>query len=251
MSLVFYLVANSTYANKLFGAAITNQTLSHAYLLHGLHNDSLIKESLAIIQLYLTTHHPIHHHSPISIDTEHPDILIINQKEKIKRSDIESVIDRIKYGPSCYSHCFICITQIENMTLKAANMFLKTLEEPLPGICFMLTTTRRADVLPTIASRCHCVYIPSTATLIPSPILCEWDTFAAYTHADRLELIKDMATDKENTILHLYYWLNSLHTLPQTPSHTTVTSCIMTLLESLSRPVNLRLQLETLALWDI
>ena len=45
----------------------------------------------------------------------------------------------------------------EKLRAEAANLLLKTLEEPPPRTTFILTTSRPADVLPTIVSRCQVI----------------------------------------------------------------------------------------------
>lgn len=47
------------------------------------------------------------------------------------------------------------IEQPEKMTLAAANSFLKTLEEPLGGVLFILVSDDPAGMLPTMLSRCQ------------------------------------------------------------------------------------------------
>ena len=47
------------------------------------------------------------------------------------------------------------ITQADAMNAEAANRFLKTLEEPPPGLTFILTTAQPSRLLPTIISRCQ------------------------------------------------------------------------------------------------
>ncbi|MGQ9630350.1 MAG: DNA polymerase III subunit delta' [bacterium] len=46
------------------------------------------------------------------------------------------------------------IRDADRMTLSAANCLLKTLEEPPPGVVFLLTTTNINGILPTVRSRC-------------------------------------------------------------------------------------------------
>ncbi len=49
------------------------------------------------------------------------------------------------------------IRSAEKLRYEAANRLLKTLEEPPPQTTFILTTSRPAEVLPTIASRCQVI----------------------------------------------------------------------------------------------
>ena len=49
----------------------------------------------------------------------------------------------------------VIITEIERMTIPAANSLLKLLEEPPPTMHLLLTTAHRSGLLPTIISRCQ------------------------------------------------------------------------------------------------
>lgn len=55
----------------------------------------------------------------------------------------------------------LILDDADRMNDPAANALLKTLEEPPPGILFLLLTARSAHLLPTIHSRCHRVpFVP-------------------------------------------------------------------------------------------
>ncbi len=49
----------------------------------------------------------------------------------------------------------VVIDDADRLTVPASNAVLKTLEEPPPGIVFLLVTSRPAHLLETIHSRCH------------------------------------------------------------------------------------------------
>ncbi|MBZ0264684.1 DNA polymerase III subunit delta' [bacterium] len=49
----------------------------------------------------------------------------------------------------------VLISQADRLRVQAANAFLKLLEEPPPGIVFILTSDRESRLLPTIVSRCQ------------------------------------------------------------------------------------------------
>lgn len=53
------------------------------------------------------------------------------------------------------SRRFVIIDEVQLMNTQAANMLLKTLEEPAEGTFFFLITSQRARVLQTIQSRCQ------------------------------------------------------------------------------------------------
>lgn len=51
-------------------------------------------------------------------------------------------------------HKVVIVDEVHMLSTSASNAFLKTLEEPPPGVTFILATTERKKVLTTIASRC-------------------------------------------------------------------------------------------------
>lgn len=56
------------------------------------------------------------------------------------------------------------LDRVDLLGIQPANAFLKTLEEPIPGVTFLLLARTREGVLPTIVSRCQVVpfrHIPS------------------------------------------------------------------------------------------
>ena len=86
----------------------------------------------------------------------HPDLLILQSGGKsIKIDEIRQVTDFVKFGPSFSKWKVIVINGADLMTEEASNSFLKTLEEPLENILFILTTVRESKILRTIASRCQ------------------------------------------------------------------------------------------------
>lgn len=58
--------------------------------------------------------------------------------------------------------CFM--VRAESMTTEAANCLLKVLEEPPPGVLFLLTSDQPQALLPTVVSRCEQVYFPALGT---------------------------------------------------------------------------------------
>jgi DNA polymerase-3 subunit delta' len=57
-------------------------------------------------------------------------------------------------GPLLSRHKVVVFQEAEKMNLAAANAFLKTLEEPVPYMKFILVTSEIGRILPTIRSRC-------------------------------------------------------------------------------------------------
>jgi len=69
--------------------------------------------------------------------------------------DIRNLIDQVRYPPQHGDFKVYIIDEVHMLSSNAFNAFLKTLEEP-PSYCiFILATTEKHKVLPTILSRCQ------------------------------------------------------------------------------------------------
>ncbi|OJW73437.1 MAG: DNA polymerase III, subunit gamma and tau [Candidatus Amoebophilus sp. 36-38] len=69
--------------------------------------------------------------------------------------DIRSLVDQIRYPPQHGSYKIYIIDEVHMLSQAAFNAFLKTLEEPPKYVIFILATTEKHKVLPTILSRCQ------------------------------------------------------------------------------------------------
>lgn len=67
----------------------------------------------------------------------------------------EDLVQPASYRPGEGAYKVFLVTDAELMNEKAANTFLKVLEEPPPQTVFLLTTSRPEQLLPTIVSRCQ------------------------------------------------------------------------------------------------
>ncbi|MCZ2356745.1 MAG: DNA polymerase III subunit gamma/tau [Bacteroidia bacterium] len=69
--------------------------------------------------------------------------------------DIRNLIERLRVIPQQGSKSVYIIDEVHMLTTAAFNAFLKTLEEPPPHAIFILATTEKQKILPTILSRCQ------------------------------------------------------------------------------------------------
>jgi len=69
--------------------------------------------------------------------------------------DIRNLIDQVRYPPQQGSYKVYIIDEVHMLSNQAFNAFLKTLEEPPPYAIFILATTEKHKVIPTILSRCQ------------------------------------------------------------------------------------------------
>jgi DNA polymerase-3 subunit gamma/tau len=69
--------------------------------------------------------------------------------------DVRSLVDQVRYPPQNGAYKIYIIDEVHMLSQAAFNAFLKTLEEPPSYAIFILATTEKHKVLPTILSRCQ------------------------------------------------------------------------------------------------
>jgi DNA polymerase-3 subunit gamma/tau len=69
--------------------------------------------------------------------------------------DIRALVDQVRYPPQAGKYKVYIIDEVHMLSNSAFNAFLKTLEEPPPYAIFILATTEKHKVIPTILSRCQ------------------------------------------------------------------------------------------------
>ena len=69
--------------------------------------------------------------------------------------DIRNLIDQVRFPPQYGKYKVYIIDEVHMLSTSAFNAFLKTLEEPPSYAVFILATTEKHKVLPTILSRCQ------------------------------------------------------------------------------------------------
>lgn len=69
--------------------------------------------------------------------------------------DIRSLVEQVRFPPPSGKYKIYIIDEVHMLTTSAFNAFLKTLEEPPPYAIFILATTEKHKIIPTILSRCQ------------------------------------------------------------------------------------------------
>ncbi len=69
--------------------------------------------------------------------------------------DIRSLIEQVRIIPQVGKYALFIIDEVHMLSAAAFNAFLKTLEEPPAHAIFILATTEKHKILPTILSRCQ------------------------------------------------------------------------------------------------
>jgi DNA polymerase III subunit gamma/tau len=69
--------------------------------------------------------------------------------------DIRSLVEQVRFAPQAGKYKVYVIDEVHMLSSSAFNAFLKTLEEPPSYAIFILATTEKHKILPTILSRCQ------------------------------------------------------------------------------------------------
>ena len=69
--------------------------------------------------------------------------------------DIRNITDQIRIPPQKGRYKVYIIDEVHMLSNQAFNAFLKSLEEPPEHVVFILATTEKNKILPTILSRCQ------------------------------------------------------------------------------------------------
>ncbi|MAH80393.1 MAG: hypothetical protein CMP39_01740 [Rickettsiales bacterium] len=232
---------------------IKTNKIVNGYVFYGSDATILRKTSFYLVEQFFSQD------SPITLNEENitniPDLLYFStEASSIKVDDIQFIQNRIKYGPSVYKRLFVIIDQADLLTVQAANAFLKTLEEPLDNISFLLLTTRFKQLIPTIRSRCQHLYIgenqefkldfkfddPTTNTLD----LLSFSDFIQLDQLDKFNHIEIIAKDKPIAKQQIDYWIKTAFE----KHHNDFVFKLLDIRNRLEFNVNVRLQLEQLIL---
>ena len=90
----------------------------------------------------------------------HPDLhllLPVGASDQVKIESVRQLLGRFALRPFNAAVQVALIDGADRLTEEAANALLKALEEPSRSARFLLTTSRLADCLPTIVSRCQII----------------------------------------------------------------------------------------------
>ncbi len=69
--------------------------------------------------------------------------------------DIRALVDQVRFPPQVGNYKVYIIDEVHMLSQSAFNAFLKTLEEPPKHAIFILATTEKHKIIPTILSRCQ------------------------------------------------------------------------------------------------
>ena len=69
--------------------------------------------------------------------------------------DIRALVDQVRFAPQAGKYKVYIVDEVHMLSSSAFNAFLKTLEEPPAHAIFILATTEKHKIIPTILSRCQ------------------------------------------------------------------------------------------------
>lgn len=183
--------------------AIAHQRLSHSLLLHGDDLSTLLAVAQAIADRLLNG--PAEARSPTPFPPEqHPDAFALRPAGKMRQISADAtrdLISKIQVSPAVSSRKVAVLHEVDRMHITAANVFLKTLEEPPANTTLLLVTTRPYALLPTIRSRVLQFRFPSAGALVAAD---GWQPWLADYEAWLSRLLDGSAPDKAAVADHVF-----------------------------------------------
>ncbi|WP_300419633.1 DNA polymerase III subunit gamma/tau [uncultured Pseudoalteromonas sp.] len=83
------------------------------------------------------------------------DLLEIDAASRTKVEDTREILDNVQYAPTRGRYKVYLIDEVHMLSKHSFNALLKTLEEPPKHAIFILATTEKHKIIPTILSRCQ------------------------------------------------------------------------------------------------
>lgn len=169
MTDVFDGIYGQPRVREFFRASLASGRVSHAYLFAGPAGSNKTAAAYAFAQALICEHNGCRTCDDCRrIERrKHPDVHFYSPEgaQGYLIEQIREIVSSVSLAPiRAHSKIYI-LDRVDLLGVSAANAFLKTLEEPAPGITFILLGRTREAVLPTIVSRCQVVpfrHIPSS-----------------------------------------------------------------------------------------
>lgn len=148
-----------TTAYKIFRGDIQSGKISHAYMLH--FQDA--KNMRAALKLFALEFFRTEKDKPLGqriLNESYPDLRVYPKEGKFNADAATEIVEDSAMRPVEGLRKLYLISGFEQATALVQNKLLKTLEEPLEGIHFILGACSLAPVLDTIKSRVKILEIP-------------------------------------------------------------------------------------------
>jgi DNA polymerase-3 subunit gamma/tau len=149
---------------KQLKAALENNTLGHALIFCGTRGSGKTTSARIVAQVLNT-----------GIPTNELPMLVteVDAASNTGVDNVREIIENIRYSRK--GHQVVILDEAHMLSKNAFNSLLKTLEEPPPGVSFILLTTELHKLIPTVKSRCQ-IYEFSD---VPVETLEKYYTFVA------------------------------------------------------------------------
>ena len=161
MADVFDGIFGQPRVREFFRASIASGRVSHAYLFTGPAGSNKTAAAYAFAQTILCKNHGCRTCDDCKrIERrKHPDVHFYSPEgaQGYLIEQIREIISGVALAPIRAQGKVYILDRVDLLVVSAANAFLKTLEEPMPGVTFILLGRTREGVLPTIVSRCQVV----------------------------------------------------------------------------------------------
>ncbi len=155
------VVAQSSITNTLKNAIKSNQ-LAHAYLFYGPRGVGkttcarIFAKTINCTNLSPETEACNKCDSCIAFNTSRSfNIHELDAASNNSVDDIRNLTDQVRIPPQMGKYSVYIIDEVHMLSAQAFNAFLKTLEEPPKHAIFILATTEKHKIIPTILSRCQ------------------------------------------------------------------------------------------------
>jgi len=120
-----------------------------------LQKPSIVKIQAIILKLVMNVSHANLLMNPVHIIYRSYNIHELDAASNNSVDDIRNLIDQVRVPPQIGKYSTYIIDEVHMLSASAFNAFLKTLEEPPAHAIFILATTEKHKILPTILSRCQ------------------------------------------------------------------------------------------------
>ncbi len=188
-----------TPAVAVIEQAIARQRLSHSLLITGDDPDTLVAVAMAIADRLLNATGASAHFPP----DQHPDCFALRPTGKMRQISADATRDliaKVQTSPAVAPRKVAILHEVDRMNVAAANVFLKTLEEPPANTTLLLLTTRPYALLPTIRSRVLQFRFPSLGTALAADGWSAW----LGDYRDWLGQLSGGVTDKSAIASHVF-----------------------------------------------
>ncbi len=158
----FNTVVGQSHITTTLKNAIKNQQLAHAFLFCGprgvgkttcariLAKTINCTNQTAEGEACNTCHSCVSFDAGTSLNIHELDAASNNSVE-----DIRTLVEQVRFAPQAGTYKVYIVDEVHMLSSSAFNAFLKTLEEPPTHAIFILATTEKHKILPTILSRCQ------------------------------------------------------------------------------------------------